>query len=102
MGKYNLTREEKEIVNKYCNYSVPFIFKSGKYCGYMQYFEFINFEICNTLLKGKEIGEGTYKKIVLEDSDYNPQINIAELDKNSLAFYNLYLLIKNLVEKYYQ
>lgn len=102
MRKYNLTREEKDIINKFCNYSIPFIFKSGKYCGYMQYFEFINFEICNTLLKGKEIGKETYMKIVLEDLDYKPQINIAELDNNSLSFYNLYLLIKSFVEKYYR
>ncbi len=102
MRKYNLTREEKDIVNKFYHYSIPFIFKSGKYCGYMQYFEFMQIEICYRLLKGKEIDEKTYKMVVYEDLDYNPQINIAELDNNSLVFYNLYLLIKNLVEKYYR
>ena len=101
MAKYKLTEEENDIVNKFRDYSIPFIFKSGKYCGYMQYFEFVDFEICNILLKGGNIDEEIYKMIVLEDLDYNPKIIKAELDNNSLEFYNLYLLIKDLVKKYY-
>ena len=51
MKKYNLTNEEKEIVSKFRHYSIPFLFKSGKYCGYLQYFEFVDFEICERKIK---------------------------------------------------
>lgn len=102
MGKYKLTREEKDIVYKFRDYSIPFIFKSGKYCRCLQYFEFISFEICDILLKGRNISEEIYRIIVLEDLDYNQQIIKEELDKNSLEYYNLYLFIRDLINKYYR
>lgn len=102
MKKYNLTNEEKEIVCKFRHYSIPFLFKSGKYCGYLQYFEFVDFEICEMLLNGTKISEDDYKMIISEDIDYNIQIKKEELDKNSLEFYNLYLLVKDIVKKYYK
>ena len=48
------------------------------------------------------ISEDDYKMIISEDIDYNIQINKEELDKNSLEFYNLYLLVKDIVKKYYR
>ena len=97
MAKYKLT-EEEDVVNKFHKYSIPFIFSSGKYCGYMQYFELVDFEICPALLKGKNIDKEIYKIIVLEGVDIIKE----DLDNNALEFYNLYLLIQDLVKKYYR
>ena len=97
MEKYNLTEEEKAVVNKFCKYSIPFIFKSGEYCGYMQYFELVNFEICSALLKGKRIDEKIYQMIVSEGLDIIKE----KLDNYALEFLNLYMLIKNLIKKYH-
>lgn len=97
MEKYNLTEEEKAVVNKFCKYSIPFIFKSGEYCGYMQYFELVNFEICPALLKGKRIDEKIYQMIVSEGLDIIKE----KLDNYALEFLNLYMLIKNLIKKYH-
>ena len=96
MAKYNLTKEEKCIVNKFHKYTIPFIFSSGKYCGYMQYFELIDFEVCHALLKGKIIDKKIYNMIILEGVDITKE----DLDKNALEFYNLYLAIVRLVKKY--
>ena len=97
MKKNTLTEEEKAIVNKFCKYSIPFIFKSGEYCGYMQYFELINFEVCPALLKGKSIGEKIYQTIVLERVDIEKE----KLDDYARGFLNLYLHIVDLVIKYH-
>ena len=97
MGKYKLTEEEKAAVNKFCKYSVPFIFKSGEYCGYMQYFELVNFEICPALLKGKRIDEKIYQAIALREVDIIKE----KLDNYALEFLNLYLFIKHLAKKYH-
>lgn len=96
MKKYKLTEKEKNIVNKFEHYSIPFIFKSGEYCGYMQYFELVNFEICYALLKGKRIDENAYQ-IMLQGDDIKKE----KLDNYALEFYNLYLLVKNIAKKYY-
>lgn len=45
MKKYNLTKEEKEIVRKFCKSSIPFVFTTGEYWEYMQYFELVAFEV---------------------------------------------------------
>ena len=102
MGRYRLTNYEREMVCKFRNYSIPYIFKSGEYCGYMQYFEFIDFEICYLLLNGKPIGESNYKIIFSEELDDNKKIQRDKLDKNALDFYNLYLSIEEIVKKYYK
>lgn len=96
MEKYKLTEEEIAVVDKFCKYSVPFIFKSGEYCGYMQYFELVNFEICPALLKGKRIDEKIYQMAVAQEVDIIEE----RLDNYALEFLNLYLFIKNLVKKY--
>lgn len=97
MKKYNLTEEEKAVLNKFCKYSIPFIFKSGEYCGYMQYFELVNFEICSALLKGKRIDEKIYQMIMSQRVDIIKE----KLDSYALEFFNLYLLVENIVKKYY-
>lgn len=97
MKKYRLTEEEKEVVNKFCNYSIPFIFKSGEYCGYMQYFEYVNFEACHDLLKGKPIDEKVYQMVVLEGTN----IEKDKLDGRALEYFNLYLVIEDLIRKYH-
>ena len=97
MKKYNLTEEEKAIVNKFCKYSIPFIFKSGEYCGYMQYFEWVNFEICSALLKGERIDEENYQMIMSQGVDIIKE----KLDNYALEFFNLYLLVENIAKKYY-
>ena len=96
MEKYKLTEEEIAVVDKFCKYSVPFIFKSGEYCGYMQYFELVNFEICPALLKGEGLDEKIYQMAVAQEVDIIKE----KLDNYALEFFNLYLLIKNLVKKY--
>lgn len=98
MTKYNLTNEEKDIVNKFRKFSIPYIFKSGKYCGYMQFFESIDFDVCLALLKGKNIDRKIYNIIVSEGTEIKKE----DLDKNALEFYNLYLTIEKLVKKYCQ
>ena len=97
MKKYNLTEEEKAVLNKFCKYSIPFIFKSGEYCGYMQYFELVNFEICSALLTGKRIDEKIYQMIMSQRVDIIKE----KLDSYALKFFNLYLLVENIVKKYY-
>ncbi len=97
MKKYKLTEEEKVVVNKFCNFSIPFIFKAGKYCRYMEYFEYVDSEICYKLLKGKCIDEKNYQMIVLKGDN----IKREELDNNALEFYDLYLLLKDMVKKYH-
>ncbi len=100
MRKYKLTSEEKDIVNELNHYSIPFIFKSGKYCADMQYFEFVG-EICESLLKVRTISDKEYEIFMYEDIDYIPQIEREKLDKYTRRFYDLYLLVKELVKKYY-
>lgn len=97
MKKYKLTDEEKDIVNKFYHYNIPFIFKSGEYSGYMQYFELIDFEVCYALLKGKQIDEKIYQMIVSEGVDIKKE----KLDNYALEYFNLYLLIETLVRKYH-
>ena len=94
MKKYNLTEEEKAVVNKFCKYSIPYIFKSGEYCGYMQYFEFVNFEICSALLKGKRIDDKIYQMIMSQGVDIIKE----KLDSYALEFFNLYLLVENIIK----
>lgn len=88
MKKYNLTDEEKAVVNKFCKYSIPFIFKSGEYCGYMQHFELVNFEICSALLEGKRIDEKDYQMIMSQGVDIIKE----KLDNYALEFFNLYVV----------
>lgn len=97
MKKFNLTEEEKTVVDEFCKYSIPFIFKSGEYCGYLQYFELINFEICPALLEGNRIDEKVYRMVVLQGVD----IAKDKLDNYALEFLSLYLHVENLVKKYY-
>lgn len=97
MSKYKLTKEEREVVIKFHKYSIPFIFSSGKYCGYMQYFELVDSEICSALLKGKNIDRRIYQMITLEGVEVIKE----DLYSTALEFYNLYLLVEELVKKYY-
>ena len=96
MGKYKLTEEEKALVDKYHKYSIPFIFKSGEYCEYMQYFELVDFEICPALLKCKSLDEKICQMIVSQEMDIIKE----KLDNNAVEFFNLYLLIKDIIKKY--
>lgn len=97
MKKYKLTDEEKDIVNKFCHYTTPFIFSSGEYSGYMQYFELIDFEVCFVLLEGNRIDEKIYQMIISEGVDIKKE----KLDNYALEYFNLYLLIEKLVRKYH-
>lgn len=97
MKKYNLTEEEKAVLNKFCKYSIPFIFKSGEYCGYMQYFELVNFEICSALLKGKRIDEKIYQMIMSQRVDIIKE----KLDSYALEFFNLLFAWLKYSKKYY-
>lgn len=97
MKKYKLTEEEKDIANRFCNYSIPFIFKSGEYNGYMQYFELIDIEVCYALLKGERIDGKVYRLI-----EFGVDIDKEKLDDYALEYYDLYLQVEGLVKKYYR
>ncbi|MBR2339706.1 MAG: hypothetical protein IKA74_02605 [Clostridia bacterium] len=99
MRKYKVTKEERDVIKKYQNYSIPFTFKAGKFLGYMQYFEYIDFEICYILLKGKAISEKNYDFIFHNMPD--EQEIEKQLDDYAKEFYNCYLEIKRIVKKYY-
>ncbi len=97
MKKYKLTEEEKDIANRFCDYSIPFIFKSGEYSGCMQYFELIDFEVRYALLKGERIDGKVYRLI-----EFGADIDKEKLDDYALEYYNLYLLVEELLKKYYR
>ena len=100
MKKYKLTEEEKDTVERFCRHSIPYVFKSGEYFGYLQFFELVDFEVCYDLLSGKNIDEKIYQTIAFEES--HSAIKKRKLDEKALEYYNLYLQIRNIVKKYHR
>lgn len=101
MRKYRLTEDEKLVVENFKNAHVPLIFSSGEYRGYFLYFEYVCFEICALLLKGKRINKDTYDKAAYDDYDYQPQIDSQNLFGVEKEFYSNFLSVINIMEKYY-
>ncbi len=98
MKKYKLTEEEKAVVEKFCNFGIPYIFCSGEYGMCVQYFEILDYEAERSLLKGKKVDENIYKIII---SEKNIEIEKEKLCGYSLEYYNLSLQIEDILKKYY-
>lgn len=101
MRKYRLTRDEKRVVESFKNSGIPWVFSAGEYRGYFLYFEYVCFEICTLLLKGRRISKYAYDKAAYNDYDYQPQIDPQKLFGNEKEFYNSFLSVINIMEKYY-
>ena len=95
MARYRLTSQEKEVVRKFQHMSIPFDFKAGTYCDYMQYFEIIQIDICFLLLKGK-----TIDKELLDIVKDGADISTDNLSIRALAFYDVYLEVLGIISKY--
>ena len=96
MRKYKLTDVEENIICKFEKMSIPYIFKSGIYGTYMQYFEIIDFDVCSSLKNGKYIDFQTYEIIRQQ-----PTIDFDILDEYSLSFVKCYLIVMDITRKYH-
>ena len=98
MKKYKLTEEEKDVVKKFCNPGIPYIFCSCEYGMCVQYFEILAYEAERSLLKGKKVDENIYKIII---SEKDIEIEKEKLCGYALEYYNLSLQIEDILKKYY-
>ena len=87
---------EENVICKFEKMSIPYIFKSGIYCTYMQYFEIIIFDVCSSLKRGKFIDFQTYETICNQ-----PPIDFDILDEYSLSFVKCYLEVMDITKKYH-
>lgn len=96
MRKYRLLASEKNIVCEFEKKSIPYIFKSGIYSVYMQYFEIVVIDVCYSLKKGEYIDSQTYETLCKL-----PSIDFNTLDEYSLDFVRHYLKVIDITKKYH-
>lgn len=95
--RYDFTDEEKDVLNKFQYFSIPFIFSSGEYSGYLQYFDLAQF-VCWDILKGAPIDECFYQMTLEYDDTAVP---IEKLNSRDLEFLNLYYRFEDILKKYH-
>lgn len=98
--RYAFTDEEKDVLNKFQYFSIPFIFSSGEYSGYLQYFDLAQF-VCWDILKGAPIDESFYQMMVAEEDDNAVPIEKEKLNSRDLEFLNLYYRFEDILKKYH-
>ena len=96
MRKYRLMVSEKNIICKFEKMSIPYIFKSGIYRTYMQYFEIVIFDVCYSLKQGEYLDLKIYETLCNQ-----PSIDFNKLDEHSSNFVECYLKVLDITKKYH-
>lgn len=105
--KYKISEQEKLILLNFKKLHIPLIFKAD-YINYMLFVEEVDFYVCETLLKGKEITSKIYEWIVSDSNnghcpcfnDFIKGVNKSDLDENAKMYYDEILRVMDIFTKY--
>ncbi len=105
--KYKISEQERLILINFRKLRIPSIFKED-YIDYMLFIEEVDFYVCETLLKKKEITTKDYEWIISDSNnghcpcfnDFLKGVKKSDLDENAKIYYDEILRVMNIFTKY--
>ncbi len=95
---YFLSYEEKRILETFKKTRIPAIFKED-YIEHMLFIEFLDFEICTFMLKGKRISKSMFDEAINGLNFFVGDVDKNKLDSDALTYFNLCLEVVRILKE---
>ena len=94
-----LNDAEISIINKYKSLKIPAIYKTDN-TDRILFIEYVDFDICTSLLKNKKIDKKEIEEAIKEYSYFLSQTSISTFDEESLYHFKILNIVMGIFFKY--